>query len=129
MQKYIGVPFLLRGRTLEGADCWGLGWMIDRELGIDSPRYDASYKDKFDPTEVEHLIRGEIVRYWRLVGEDEARLGDRVLLSVGHHSHIGTVLQSPYFLHQWLGSNSEIQRWDAIMWRHRVRGFYRWAGP
>ena len=45
--KYVGVPFLDRGRDMAGLDCWGLVCLIyAQELGIDLPHYgEVSAKD------------------------------------------------------------------------------------
>ena len=45
-QKYIGIPFVDRGRSMQGCDCGGLAWLIykqerGRELDCFSLRYKA----------------------------------------------------------------------------------------
>lgn len=34
MNKYMGVPYIEGGRSLQGLDCWGLALAVRRELGL-----------------------------------------------------------------------------------------------
>jgi cell wall-associated NlpC family hydrolase len=39
----IGIPYVLGGRTKEGADCYGYVWMLLKERGYILPKYDIDY--------------------------------------------------------------------------------------
>jgi len=51
---YIGIPFADKGRTMEAADCYGIGKLIfKRELGIELP--DVQDYDGTGPEDAEHI--------------------------------------------------------------------------
>jgi murein DD-endopeptidase len=43
MDKYIGIPYVLGGRSYDGADCYGLVYLILQEHGYTLPKYDITY--------------------------------------------------------------------------------------
>ena len=47
-RRYIGVPYAKKGRSMDGADCWGLVRIVlDEQFGIAVP----SYSDLYDGSE------------------------------------------------------------------------------
>ena len=34
-EKYLGIPYRHRGRSLKGLDCWGLVVLVYKDFGID----------------------------------------------------------------------------------------------
>jgi cell wall-associated NlpC family hydrolase len=139
---YIGIPFQMRGRTHQGADCWGLGWLVDHEiLKLDTPAY-GDVKDEFDKEEIAALIAGRVAAGWLPVRLGEERLGDRIIFRMlGCECHVGTVLEPPFFLHvlpprippgtapeEGIQQLSCIERYDSLKWRKRVAGFHRFDG-
>ncbi len=125
--NYIGLPFKSLGRDRSGLDCWGMVYLVYREVfGRDVPPY-AAYADAYDIEEVGALIRGEIVTRWREVSPE--KLGDVILLRVrGEPCHVGVVVARGKFLHSFEGTQSCVERYDSLKWRRRTMGFYRYAG-
>lgn len=54
LNKYVGVPFLIGGRTLKGIDCWGLVIAVYAEAGISVPDFDSGF---FSKQEILRAIR------------------------------------------------------------------------
>ena len=124
--NYIGLPFKSLGRDRSGLDCWGMVYLVYREVfGREVPPY-AEYADAYDTEEVGALIRGEIVTRWREVSPE--KLGDVILLRVrGEPCHVGVVVAHGKFLHSFEGTQSCVERYDGLKWRRRIMGFYRYA--
>ena len=124
---YIGLPFKSLGRDRSGLDCWGMVYLVYREVfGREVPPY-AEYADAYDIEEVGALIRGEIVTRWREVSPE--KLGNVILLRVrGEPCHVGVVVARGKFLHSFEGTQSCVERYDSLKWRRRTMGFYRYAG-
>lgn len=40
MEQYIGIPYVVGGRTMAGLDCYGLVWLAEKELfGVSLPSF------------------------------------------------------------------------------------------
>jgi cell wall-associated NlpC family hydrolase len=125
--RYIGLPFRSLGRDQSGLDCWGMVYLVYREVfAHEVPQY-ADYGDAYDIEEIGALIRGEIVTRWREVSHE--RLGDVILLRVkGQPCHVGVVIARGKFLHSFEGTQSCVERYDNLKWGRRKLGFYRYVG-
>ena len=54
--KYIGIPFLDKGRDINGIDCWGLARLIyKQEYSIDLPSFSSDYEPE-DTDRMQDLI-------------------------------------------------------------------------
>jgi cell wall-associated NlpC family hydrolase len=103
--KYVGVPFLERGATPDGWDCWGLvQWIARNDLGKDWPSYEEVYARlaSYDKTNVEavtSLVIGEWMRLTAplegcVVGFDKRGVAEEPRLY-----HVGLVLNDSEMLH------------------------------
>lgn len=126
--RFIGIPYLDRGRSLAGVDCYGLVRLVYRELrGIDLPSYIERYVMGADLAAIESLIAGALDR-WALIEQSSETAFDAVLLREGAHpTHIGMVVTPGKMLHVPRGETSRIERYRAGRWQHRIAGFYRYS--
>ena len=124
--KYIGLPFLEKGRTADGADCWGLVRIIYLdEFGIYLPSYVESYKDTSDAAEIGHLFRSQSPR-WLKIQPGEEQPGDVIVLRMhGQPMHVGVVVGDKQFLHVTKHVDGVLEKYRSMVWAGRVLGFYR----
>lgn len=104
--KYIGIPYEFRGRTKDGADCYGLVEIIQREVfGVDLP---SSHTIDVPLSEARE---GDMVRMTEL-------FGGRVL-----NRHCGIITGDKHILHttENVGSFNEPLRKA----KHKIKGVYR----
>lgn len=125
-RDYVGIPFLERGRTREGCDCWGLVRLVlGSEFGVDLPLFDG-YADHRDL----RLLGALCDEGKPLVGAERVEgpgPGIVVVMMVGPHpSHLGICVDGQHLLHVERGCNSIYQRIDQV--KHRIEGFYRVGG-
>lgn len=127
--QYVDLPFLDRGRSRAGLDCWGLCRLIWQEQwGLVVPDYSEGYATAEDARAIAGLIRGELP-LWRPVPLPDARPGDALVLRIlSQPMHVGLILDPPWFLHIEKGIDSVCERWDSIIWEKRIIGVYRHAG-
>lgn len=127
LTRYIGVPYLPRRDGRDGADCWGIVRLVNREqFGRELPDY-----LHVEESELPALVQAESAGRgcWRAVEPAAAAVGDLVLLRLGRFPvHVGLVVDADLrlMLHTLRGSGSCAERWDSVRWAARVEGFYRW---
>lgn len=132
--KYVGIPFLDRGRMREGLDCWGLLALVYRErFGIEIPPFDDRYRNSLDLREIARLIgherEGPAGAQWRRVAAKEARAGDGILLlRAGRACHVGIWIAPGLMLHCEDRTDTVIERFDGPQWGRCLEGIYRWIG-
>ena len=71
IRGYVGIPYVDKGRSFEGCDCYGLPWLIFRRVaGILLPVYD--WISSTDTIAFGRAMRDETESgRWRRLGEDE----------------------------------------------------------
>jgi cell wall-associated NlpC family hydrolase len=124
--SFVGIPYLDRGRSIVGCDCWGLVLLIFRELrGIDLPSYVDRYQTGADRAAISYLIKGELDP-WDQVADGTETSFDGVLIREGSFPrHIGVVVTPGLMLHVERGETSRIERYRSGNFAHRITGFYR----
>lgn len=124
--QYIGLPFLDKGRTIQGVDCWGLVRLILWEqFCIEVPSYSEDYITSTDKAEVSALINQESLGM-EPVEQGAARPGDILVLRLGGRPwHCALVIDPPWFLHADPHAGVVRERMDGQLWTHRVLGVYR----
>lgn len=125
----IGVPFLDRGRTPDGWDCWGLvRWCINKERDILLPSYDNLYDSaSADCLNISSAIK-EHSTQWEKVEKGRERIGDAILIRMKNLPiHVGYILAPGTFLHVDKVHGTVKEKYTAPKWEKRVLGFYRYA--
>lgn len=127
MEELVGTPFVSRGRTREGLDCWGLHRLAYHiETGLWLPSYVDEYADSAEAEVNARLIDDHLIE-WQKVSS-ERRL-DVVLMRVGRvPSHIGTVIRPGRMLHTYSGGAVRVEHYRSGLFKERIVGFYRYLG-
>lgn len=124
---FVGVPFRDRGRTLAGADCYGLFREAFRAgTGFDLPAVAEGY-EREDRDAVARLV-GAGKAAWSPVVAGSERPFDAVLMAVRGYQHIGLVVKRGWMLHMPRDAASIIEPYDTAVWQRLVTGFHRFAG-
>jgi cell wall-associated NlpC family hydrolase len=135
---YLLIPFVDRGRSRAGVDCWGLVWLVYREmLGIELPSYRSDYPDVDAHAWLAELVRDQKRRFWQEVYPvqrmDVALFAITGQDGVRRPCHVGLVLddEAGLFLHaqkrQGVGVGYYRKSVFAQRWAHRFLGAYRRA--
>lgn len=125
LNKYIGIPFVDLGRTLNGVDCWGLVYQFyKQEKGILLPEI-KSYESTTDSVSIADQVN---LHRDKWIKTNQPEIGDVILFNIlGKPIHVGIFLDREKFLHTTQGINSCIESLRSHMWANRIEGFYRYA--
>lgn len=125
--RYLAVPFLEKGRSMEGCDCWGLVREIYRqERGIHLPDYLECYESTNDRDKLGAVIAAERAAKWET--HDGAPLPFDVLIlrMRGVPMHVGVVTKPGHMLHCSRGVGTAHEPFNNLKWKNLVMGFARW---
>lgn len=129
--KYTAIPFVDRGRSFEGADCWGLVALIYKtELSIELPSYGAiSSKDLLSVAKA--MKDGKDFGDW--VAVDQQKEFDVIVMSgrVGHEKlaiHVGIAVDENKIIHTEQGVNVVVVDRNHYQVKNRIIGTYRYYG-
>lgn len=125
--KYSSVPYLDLGRSMAGADCWGLVKLVyENELGITLPSYDGCYASTEERAEIAALVgeaKGNAT--WHRV-HGEPKVFDVAVFRQGRlDTHIGVIVAASKMLHMANGKNAAIESIESGYWQVRLTGIYR----
>lgn len=124
-EKYIGIPYVEKGRDITGLDCYGLVRLIYKnELDINLP----SFVTEYDPSDNQRLedLFAQYKEGWESV--DNPKVGDVVIFRIfGYESHIGICIGDNKFLHVREGKDSVIESLDNAKWSKRITGFFKYS--
>ena len=123
--KYIGIPFLDKGRDINGIDCWGLVRLVyKQEYSIDLPNFSTNYEAE-DAERMSDLL-AQYKEGWEKI--DAPTEGCIVLFNIlGVESHMGIAVSSTHFLHARERRDSAIESFESVAWRNRITGFYKYS--
>lgn len=126
--KYIGINFAEKGRTIEGFDCWGLLKYVynhDHPSRVILPGYEDLYNSTNDRETLGRVMFEERQDHWREVTKPQEF--DAVLLRMGGvPMHVGIVTKPNHMIHCALGIGTAHERFDVMRWQNKILGFFRY---
>ncbi len=128
--QFMSIPFVERGRTRQGADCWGLVCIIYKEiLNIELPLLD-DYANTLDRKTLPHIIEKESLRSWVKVEQGEEQAYDVAIFRTGGvPMHIGVVVRPGFMIHSQSGNDTLFSNYvKEKEWSKRLVGFCRYVG-
>lgn len=144
--KYSALPYVAKGRSFAGVDCWGLIWLVFyTELGIDVGQFgEMKYSRAEEVRENIHntiLAKAEELHWEKVAGQVpiEGRAGhfglkwikpvkilDVVLIKFGQFAtHVGLMCSRTDMLHILEGTKVTIEDITRPTWKGRIYGVYR----
>lgn len=126
--EYIRIPFKERGRSRDGADCWGLALLIFHDkLGIDLPPL-IGYADTKDRVRITDIIKTESLTWDFIAPGDEKAFDIAVFKMLGQPMHVGVVIEPGLMLHCERGKGTYLTYYNKEnQWDRRLEGFFRYA--
>jgi cell wall-associated NlpC family hydrolase len=121
----LGIPFKRHGRDKNGMDCYGLVMEIQKRRGIALPEF--AYGDDVEMSLIHQMV-AQGKQLFEKIDRPEAFCFVVFSVLPPYETHIGVVLEDGNsFIHIMRDKSVVVSRLDAVAWRHRIRGFYRWA--
>lgn len=131
VNRYIGIPFVDHGASMDGCFCWGLVHLVlKNEAGIETPTYTEI--SAFDDLFVDRAIsEAKVSGVWHPVERTDIRQFD-VMLSKAitpsgkrYQGHVGVMVDARTVLHTWDDAHSCLMQLDHHFIRHKIIGFFR----
>lgn len=124
-ERYVGIPYVDKGRDRRGIDCWGIVRLVLGEVfHVQLPSYDDTYRDGEDWEAIGHAVRAGLLDGWRRT--EQPRAGDLLILRIAMRPwHCALMLDSMHFLHAAPGDSTVVERLDTPRWARRIEGIYR----
>lgn len=127
----IGIPYVPRGRTLKGLDCWGLALVVMDRFGVQVQDVlawadDESVKAQQAQMPSERWI-AERFKGWRRIEKPEPGCAVVFKNVDGSAVHIGIMVDEQYFIHTMRRTGSVITRLAREPWCSRLCGVYAYG--
>lgn len=121
-ERYIGLPFVDKGRDLSGLDCWGLVRIVLAErAGIDAPTYGEI--SSTDLLRVARTMNDAAAAWpWRRVEIPQAL---DVVVMKERSFHVGVMVSAANVLHIERASDSVAPPLDRVRRVFAIVGFFR----
>lgn len=124
--EFVGIPFVDRGRTVDGADCWGLLRLaLLKVAGLELPAYDEHYASCTERRANADMIQGSLGDWQEVVRGREQRFDAIVMKDGRFDSHIALVTRPGRMLHTYQGGTSCVDRYAYSPFRERIVSFWR----
>lgn len=127
-RDFVGLPHIFAGRNRDGVDCWGLFWLIYRDvLGISIASYATETMDAPERAQIARLIASDrAVSPWVPVDRGQEREFDMAVFRRGGiEAHVGIVIAPGKMLHIVEGGQSCAETYAAGRWSARLVGLHR----
>jgi cell wall-associated NlpC family hydrolase len=123
---YVGLPWRFAGRDPGGVDCWGLLWLVYRDvLMIDVASYKHETLDAPEREQIAALLTSDRNKSPWVSVEREQPFDMAVFRRAGIESHVGIVVERGRMLHILHGGESRIERFDQGRWKPKLIGLHR----
>jgi cell wall-associated NlpC family hydrolase len=127
-RDYVGLPWRFAGRDRGGIDCWGLLWLIYRDvLGIEVASYAMETMDAPEREQIAALLTNDRqFSPWSPVEPGREREFDMAVFRRGGiESHIGIVTEPGRMLHILHGGEVVCERFDQGRWKPKLIALHR----
>lgn len=125
---FIKVPFLDKGRTENGCDCWGLARLIyKKQLNIDLPLL-LDYIDTKDRFHISNVCEIECKEWEEIEKGQEEPYDVLVFKILGLPCHVGVVVKKGIMIHCEKGCGTHLTEYNReAQWCQRLAGIYRYV--
>lgn len=123
---YVGIPFESKGRSKNGADCWGLVRLVyEDELGIELPDFGELYRSPASYSDIGRGIQSDLfMDLWRPIEKPES--GDLIIIRWANNpAHVGIIASETEMLHTLQATDAVIQKFTSRIYLTRIWGFFR----
>lgn len=128
---YVGLPYLDRGRSWDGADCWGLVRIVySDQLGILLPSYAGDYASAEEAGEVAAAVSRAFAPSpsWEAV-TDAGLAFDVLVFRAGRQGlHVGVRVDRSRMLHMAEGDCAKVELLGHPRWSRRLQTSWRLVG-
>ena len=128
IRDLLAIPYVPGGRSIEGADCWGMVQICYSKLmGVEIPSYDDVYNGPSDRISAAGFIMDELDDQQHFEQVTTPDRGCCALLSVaGNPIHVGFMLDNRQMIHTRSGVGPSVDDVTTIKWMGRILGFYKY---
>jgi cell wall-associated NlpC family hydrolase len=117
------VPWVDKGRSFAGWDCWGLIVLLYREVfRVGLPSYEAFSCVTNDRSAIRTMISE--AKKWIPIPGGQEKPGDIIAL---RPLHTGVVYKRGRMIHCLPKTLTCLEHYNGILWRNRLIGYYRHA--
>jgi hypothetical protein len=127
VKPYQKIPYVDGGRTMEGADCWGLLRLIMlREKGIELPLYaELAYEHGKRSHEIGQFM-SEHTEGWQEIDIKQVRAFDGLWIRMrGEGIHVALAISEREMIHTEEGADVVITDFRDYRWNRRILKAYR----